>query len=130
MYLVLGASNPFIHKSEGQDVGQRLPNIYFCVLLGIASLISIFEYPPRSRFHLTLLTIIMVSVIVYPSGILSLSSQGSECILHLIMALFFPLLGLYVEDRFKPKPMTRLVYLHLTLSPLLFLYSKSIPFPF
>jgi len=130
MYLVLGASNPFIHKSEGQDVGQRLPYIYFCVLLGIASLISIFEYPSRSRSHLTLLTIIMVSVIVYPSGIVSLSSQGSERIFHLIMALFFPLLGLYVEDRFKPKPMTRLVYLHLTLSPLLFLYSKSIPFPF
>ena len=130
MYLVLGTSNPFIHKSEGQDVGQRLPYIYFCVLLGRVSLISIFEYPSRSRSHLTLLTIIMGSVIVYPSGIVSLSSQGSERIFHLIMALFFTLLGLYVEDRFKPKPMTRLVYLHITLSPLLFLYSKSIPFPF
>ena len=130
MYLVLGTSNPLILKYEGIDVGQRLPYIYFCVLLGIASMISIFEYPSRSRSHLTLLTIIMVSVIVYLSGIVSLSSPGSERIFHLIMALLFPLLGLYVEDRFKPKPMTRLVYLHLTLSPLLFLYSESIPFPF
>ena len=130
IYLVLDNSNPFIQKSEGQDVGQRLPYIYFCVLLGIASLISIFEYPSRSRSHLTLLTIIMISVIVYLPGMVSLSSQGSERIFQLIMALLFPLFGLYVEDRFKPKPMTRLVYLHLTLSPLLFLYSETIPFPF
>jgi len=130
MYLVLGTSNPFIQKSGGLDVGQRLPYIYFCVLLGIAYLISIFEYSSRSRSHLTLLNIIMVSVIVYFSGIVNLASQGSERIFQLIMALLFPLLGLYVEDRFKPKPMTRLVYLHLTLSPLLFLYSETIPFPF
>lgn len=130
MYLVLGSSNPFIQRSDGLDVGQRLPYIYLCVLLGIASLIIIFEHSSRSRSHLTLLTIIMISVIVYLSGMVSLSGQGSERIFQLIMTLLFPLLGLYVEDRFKPKPMTRLVYLHLTLSPLLFLYSESIPFPF
>ena len=121
MYLVLGTSNPLILKYEGLDVGQRLPYIYFCVLLGIASMISIFEYPSSSRPHLTVLNIIMVSVIVYFSGIVNLASQGSERIFQLIMALLFPLLGLYVEDRFKPKPMARLVHLHLTLSPLLFL---------
>ena len=130
MYLVFGTSNPLIQRSEGIDVGQRLPYIYLCVLLWIASMISIFEYPSRSRSHLTLLNIIMVSVIIYSSGIVNLASQNSERIFQLIMALLFPLLGLYVGDRLKPKPMTRLVYLHLTLSPLLFMYSELIPFPF
>jgi hypothetical protein len=130
LHIVLNNSNDFIKKSIGLDIGQKLPYFYFGALLIIALIISMCEYAFRSWSHSTLLKIITFCVIILLFAMVKVNSQISERIFFMIMTVLFPLIGVYVEDRFKPKIITRLGYLHLTFSPLLFLYNGAIPLPF
>ena len=130
LVFVSSLTDPFVAKSVGENIGQRIPYIYLTVLLLIFALVYLFEYISESRSNTMLIKVIGTLVVTYFGCFIVLESQALERVFFMVMVVLFPILGIYFESRFKPKPLVRLVYLHLSISPLFFLYTTAIPVPF
>lgn len=130
LVFVSSVSNPFVEKSAGAQIGQRIQYIYLIVLLFIFALVYSFEYIRDSRSNWMLIKVICTLVVTYFGCFTVLESQALERVFFMVMVVLFPILGIYFESSFKPKLLVRLVYLHLSISPLFFLYTTAIPTPF
>ena len=129
LYLSVNSTNEYFGTSAGLNVGERIAYIYLLALIVIGSFVFVFEYIVESRSNKVLIQIIAILFMIYLSAFFILQSQGAERVFKMIMAILFPLLGLYFEQRFKPKTLVRLLYFHLTISPLFFVYNEVFPTP-
>ena len=130
LVFVSSVSNPFVAKSVGEQIGQRIPYIYLIILLLIFTLVFLFEHIRERRSNAMVIKLIGALVVTYFGCFAVLESQALERVFFMVMVVLFPILGIYFESRFKPKPLARLVYLHFSISPLFLLYTTAIPLPF
>tara|TARA_B100000767_G_scaffold220776_1_gene209118 strand:+ start:14097 stop:15098 length:1002 start_codon:yes stop_codon:yes gene_type:complete len=128
--VISSISDPFVAKSGGEQIGQRIAYIYQAVLLSMFALVYVFESTSESRSSRILLKVMAGLITIYSGCFVILESQTLERVFFMVMVVLFPIFGVYLETRFKPKPLIRLAYLHLAISPLFFLYTTAIPIPF
>jgi len=120
----------WIIKSTGVEIGQSIAYLYQAVLLIIFAFLVVFESRSKYRSSGLLLKVMATLVVTYFACFSILQSQALERVFFTVLVVIFPIFGAYFETRFKPKPAIRLVYLHLAISPLFFLYTTAIPTPF
>jgi hypothetical protein len=134
MALALGVASSipdlWVVKSIGAEIGQNIAYLYQAVLLSIFAFLLIFESTSKYRSSRLLLKVMATLVATYFACFVILESQTLERVFFMVLVVIFPIFGAYFESRFKPKPAIRLVYLHLAISPLFFLYTTAIPTPF
>ena len=130
--LAVVASMPdlWIVKSVGAEIGQNIAYIYQVVLLCIFSFLLVFESKNKFQSNWLFLRVMGFLVATYISCFVILDSQTLERVFFMVLVVIFPIFGAYFESRFKPKPVIRLAYLHLAISPLFFYYTTAIPTPF
>jgi len=112
-------------RSSGIEIGRNIALIYLLVLTVITLLVIGFEYLAKNDANTLFLKILIFFVFLYAGSYFLLAGQGAERVFMLIMVILFPLLGIYLDGRTKPKFLTRLLYFHVCLVPLLSIYSTS-----
>lgn len=123
-------ADPWILKSTSGEIGRNIAYLYLGVLLSMYVFLLIFESQGKDRSSWLLRKLMFTLIAIYSGCFMILESQALERVFFLVMAVLFPIFGVYLEARFKPKSATRLIYLHLAISPLFFIYKTAIPIPF
>jgi hypothetical protein len=120
LYISANTINPVFQKSGGVEVGQRIGLIYVFVIVFIGIFIAIFELHYRKKINTLLIRVLAYFILLYLVSNVVLPAQGAERMLFLIMAILYPMLGLYLEVAFKSGYLVRLLYTHITLAPMLY----------
>ena len=104
--------------------------IYLGLLILATFFVIILEYTSKRKTHVLLIVVLIYLTLVYCFGLWVFPEQGSSRIFFLVLTLFFLLLGLYVETKFKTEPTVRLLYFHLSLVPLIGLRGDGLVYNF
>lgn len=123
LYIAANSINPLVQKSGGIEIGQRIGLIYVFVIVFIGIFIAIFEQHYSKKINTLLIGVLVYFILLYLVSNLILPAQGAERMMFLIMAILYPILGLYLEVAFKSGYLVRLVYTHITLVPMLYFAS-------
>lgn len=120
MYMMDTFSSSFFARSDGLEIGQKIALIYLCTILLITFFIVFFEYIAQSKINSLFLSIMIYMLIMYFSAYLFMTSLNAQRVFFLFLALLYPMLGFYIETRFKSGFYTRVAYSHIALLPLLY----------
>ena len=120
---VLGSDNGFFARSSGNHIGENIANIYllvFFIIFLINLSLDFLKPNDKQEIHYFL----FVSIIIYAFILLSnVNSGSSERYAFYIFTLIFPVIGYFFEQKMRDKVTIRLIYYHLSIIPILTIYS-------
>jgi len=122
---VLNSSNPYLLRVGAQlEIGRVIEYIYlfiFCTTTLIIMTLEGLKRRKNEKFGIFILTLTLLTII-YLIAVYSLSSLSSQRIAFTVFLIVFLMIGYYLEESFKHKVIMRLIYLNISLLPLLYIY--------
>lgn len=101
------------------DVSSARNQIYLYLLLLTTFSIIILEYASKGRVQYLLIKVLICLVAIYFVSFWIFPNQATSRVFFMILTLFYSLIGLYIEVKFKTESLIKLFYFHLALVPLL-----------
>jgi len=119
-YFISEVSRRFYETTLTVDVFNTRTLIYASLLFLLTFFVILSEYLAKSRENFILIKVLFFLNLVYLFSLLFFPNNlVASRIFFMVLTLIFILIGLYIENRFKPIQISRLLYFHLSLVPLL-----------
>lgn len=113
-------------RDDSIIIGDNIAYLYLIslyIILGIVLLIE-FQIEDKSNTHFVSMFIILT--ILYSYVAFLFGSEQSQRFVFYIFGILFPFFGFYFESRFKPIILSRLIFFHVSLMPLILIYNTTI----
>jgi len=106
--------------------GYKITLMYIYSLLSILLFVVMMEVLHRKVTKIFFSWIVLMLLIIYFSAVSSFSSGISQRVAFLVYSFLFPILAFYIETIFKQKKLTRIIFLHISILPLIFVHNSTI----
>ena len=113
---------------SGVSSGRNV--IYLYLLLLTAFFIIILEYASKRRLQYLFIKVLICLVAIYFISFWFFPNQATSRVFFMVLTLLYPLIGLYIEVKFKTESLVKLFYFHLALVPLLGLRGDGLVYNF
>lgn len=106
--------------------GYKITLMYIYSLLSILLFVVKMEVFHRKVTKIFFSWIVLMLLIIYFSAVSSFSSGVSQRVAFLVFSFLFPILAFYIELIFKQKILMRIIFLHISILPLIFVHNSTI----
>ena len=117
---------PFLAREDSIEIGKNIPYLYLISLYVILGFVLLTELNTKDKVNSYFLSILIISTVFYTYSTFTFSSEQSQRFIFYIFGLLFPFFGFYLETRFKPVILSRLIFFHVSLAPLILIYNTTI----
>lgn len=123
---IIQIDSAFISREGSIDIGSNIAYLYLISLYTILGVVLLTEFNTKDRANSFLVSILIIFVVIYTYSTFTFSSEQSQRFVFYIFGILFPFFGFYFESRFKPTILSRLIFFHVSLTPLILIYNTTI----
>ena len=113
-------------REDSLSIGDNIAYLYLVSLFVILGIVLLFEFQIKEKSDSFFVSMLLISTILYTYTAFLFGSEQSQRFVFYIFAILFPFFGFYFESRFKPIILSRLIFFHVALAPLILIYNTSI----
>ena len=120
-------SNELLMRDFTTNVeGYKITLSYIFSLLSILLLVGMMEVFNSKVRKIYFVWTLLILIIIYFSALSSFSSGISQRAAFLAFSYLFPILALYIDLIFKEKKLMRIIFLNISILPLIFVHNSTI----
>ena len=107
-------------------IGDNIAYLYLISLYVILGIIFLIESKTKDKANTHFISMFLILTIFYSYVAFSFAPEQSQRFVFYIFGILFPFFGFYFESRFKPIILSRLIFFHVSLAPLILIYNTTI----
>ena len=123
---LLQIDSAYLDRENTIEIGRNIQYLYMIALALIFMILISFEALTKNKRDFALMSIFFILLITYIFAAFFFTSDQAQRIIFYVFGFLFPFIGFYFELRFKPKILSKLIFFHAALAPLLLIYNTTI----
>ena len=127
IFTVINSTNELLYRDFQTNVsGPHITRMYILSLCFLILLVLVFETFITKFKYISILVYLLLMSIIYISSVIAYSSGMSERVVVFLYTIFYPIFTTYIYSIFKEKKTIMVVYLHISLLPIILLHNSTI----
>lgn len=111
---------------EIAGIGDNIAYLYLISLYVLLVIVFLIEFKIQDKSNTHFISMFLILILFYSYVAFSFAPEQAQRFVFYIFGILFPFFGFYFESRFKPIILSRLVFFHVSLAPLILIYNTTI----
>jgi hypothetical protein len=127
IFIIVNSADDLLYRDFQSNIsGPHITRMYIISLLFISMQILFTEFFFNNFKRIEILNYLLIMFLIYIVSVLAYSSGMSERVVVFLYTIFNPIFILYNYSIFKQKKVIMLIYLHISLLPIILLHNSTI----